>query len=153
MIHQLKQAGTFTNIGKMEAVLTAVSTNIVVDKGLNLIELAQQATAITAGHISFTTLPITGFGTAPNGESINTVNVGQVQTTVQELLPPAPKAAATSKKVRPRLTPPRPRHLAHRQRQQPQKLQPTLPPLTPIERARCRAAPFPALSKGPGAMA
>ncbi|WP_315913667.1 hypothetical protein [Arthrobacter sp. lap29] len=96
MIHQLKQAGTFTNIGKMEAVLTAVSTNIVVDKGLNLIELAQQATAITAGHISFTTLPITGFGTAPNGESINTVNVGQVQTTVQELLPPAPKAAATS---------------------------------------------------------
>ncbi|MFB9164766.1 hypothetical protein [Arthrobacter psychrochitiniphilus] len=96
MIHQLKQAGTFTNIGKMEAVLTAVSTNIVVDKGLNLIELAQQATAITAGHISFTTLPITGFGTAPNGESINTVNVGQVQTTVKELLAPAPKAAATS---------------------------------------------------------
>ncbi len=143
MIHQLKQAGTFTNIGKMEAVLTAVSTNIVVDKGLNLIELAQQATAITAGHISFTTLPITGFGTAPNGESINTVNVGQVQTTVKELLAPAPKAAATSKSSAAAHTTATPAPSTPT-RQQPQKLQPTLPPLTPIGRARCRAAPFPA---------
>lgn len=92
VIHQLKQAGTFTDIPKMQQVLTAVSSNIVVDSGLNLLDMAQQAGSITSGNISFTTLPITGFGTSPAGESINTVDVAQVQAAVKELL--APKAPA-----------------------------------------------------------
>jgi LCP family protein required for cell wall assembly len=94
VIHQLKQAGTFTDIPKMESVLTAVSKNIVVDKDLNLIQLIQQAGAITGGNISFTTLPITGFGTSPTGESINTVDVPAVQATVKDLLAPAKAAPA-----------------------------------------------------------
>ncbi|WP_104087484.1 LCP family protein [Arthrobacter sp. GMC3] len=95
LLHQLKQAGTFTDIPKMESVLNAVSKNIVVDSGLNLIELIQQAGSITGGNISFTTLPITGFGTSPSGESINTVDVADVQATVQELLSPAPSPTPT----------------------------------------------------------
>ncbi|MFH5877406.1 LCP family protein [Arthrobacter sp. NA-172] len=75
--HQLKQAGTFTDIGKMQGVLDAVSKNIVVDSELNLIELAQQATSLTGGNIAFTTLPITGFGWSPEGASINTVDIDQ----------------------------------------------------------------------------
>ncbi|MBT8162244.1 MULTISPECIES: LCP family protein [Arthrobacter] len=88
--HQLKQAGTFTDIGKMQGVLSAVSKNIVVDADLNLIELAQQATALTGGNIAFTTLPITGFGWSPEGASINTIDLDQVQATVKDLLSPAP---------------------------------------------------------------
>ncbi|OOP60943.1 transcriptional regulator [Arthrobacter sp. SRS-W-1-2016] len=88
--HQLKDAGTFTDIGKMQGVLDAVSKNIVVDSELNLIELAQQATSLTGGNISFTTLPITGFGWSPEGASINTVDLNQVQAAVKELLTPAP---------------------------------------------------------------
>ncbi|MFK4295993.1 LCP family protein required for cell wall assembly [Arthrobacter sp. GAS37] len=87
--HQLKQAGTFTDIGKLQGVLDAVSKNIVVDSDLNLIELVQQATSLTGGNIAFTTLPITGFGTSPDGASINTVDIDQVQATVKELLTPA----------------------------------------------------------------
>ncbi|MCQ9163840.1 MULTISPECIES: LCP family protein [unclassified Arthrobacter] len=94
VIHQLKQAGTFTDIPKMQSVLSAVSSNLVVDSGLNLLDMARQAGAITSGNISFTTLPITGFGTSPTGESINTVDVAQVQATVKELLSPARKPAA-----------------------------------------------------------
>ncbi|GAB3569186.1 hypothetical protein GCM10027405_31960 [Arthrobacter alkaliphilus] len=90
--HQLKQAGTFTDIGKMQGVLEAVSKNIVVDADLNLIELAQQATALTGGNIAFTTLPITGFGVSPDGASINTIDIDEVQATVKELLTPAPPA-------------------------------------------------------------
>ncbi|WP_332602698.1 LCP family protein [Arthrobacter sp. S2(2024)] len=92
--HQLKDAGTFTDIGKMQGVLDAVSKNIVVDSDLNLIQLAQQATSLTGGNISFSTLPITGFGTSPDGASINTVDVKQVQATVKELLTPVPLAPA-----------------------------------------------------------
>ncbi|WP_226761868.1 LCP family protein, partial [Arthrobacter sp. SO3] len=88
--HQLKQAGTFTDLGKMQSVLDTVSENIVVDTGLDLIQLARQASSVTGGNISFTTLPITGFGTSPGGESINTVDIAQIQTTVKDLLnPPA----------------------------------------------------------------
>lgn len=94
--HQLKDAGTFTDIGKMQGVLDAVSKNIVVDAGLNLIQLAQQATSLTGGNISFSTLPITGFGWSPEGASINTVDINQVQATVKELLTPAPPAPATT---------------------------------------------------------
>ncbi|GAC1371977.1 MAG: hypothetical protein NVS2B15_20560 [Pseudarthrobacter sp.] len=92
--HQLKQAGTFTDLGKMQGVLDAVSTNIVVDSDLNLIEMAQQATSLTGGNIAFTTLPITGFGWSPEGASVNTVDTEEIQATVKELLDPAPAAPA-----------------------------------------------------------
>lgn len=103
VLHQLKQTGTLTDIPKMESVLQAVSKNIVVDSGLNLITLAQEASSITSGNISFTTLPITGFGTSPTGESINTVDVAQVQASVKALLTPkaatpkTPASASTTK--------------------------------------------------------
>ena len=80
----------------MQSVLDAVSTNVVVDKGLNLIQLAQQASSVTGGNISFTTLPITGFGTAANGEPINTVDLAQVRSTVEDLLEPKAAAAPAS---------------------------------------------------------
>lgn len=104
VLHQLKQAGTFTNLPKMEAVLDAVSKNMAVDRGLDLLELAQQASSLTGGNISFTTLPILGFGTSPEGASINLVDPAQIQGIVRDLLAPAaapttapsPTPAATS---------------------------------------------------------
>lgn len=91
VLHQLKQVGTLANIPKMESILNDASSNIVLDATFNPLELMQQATAIMNGSISFTTLPITGFSTAPNGESINTVDIAQVQAAVAALLaPPAP---------------------------------------------------------------
>jgi LCP family protein required for cell wall assembly len=100
VLHQLKQAGTFTNLPKMEAVLDAVSKNMAVDRSLDLLTLAQQATSLTGGNISFSTLPILGFGTSPDGASVNLVDVAQIQATVRALLapppPPAPKATGTT---------------------------------------------------------
>ncbi|GHG43485.1 hypothetical protein GCM10012320_07810 [Sinomonas cellulolyticus] len=90
VLHQLKQAGTFTNLPKMEAVLDAVSKNMAVDRGLDLLQLAQQANSLTGGNISFTTLPILGFGTSPEGASINLVDLAQIQGMVRDLLAPAP---------------------------------------------------------------
>lgn len=90
VLHQLKQAGTFTNLPKMEAVLDAVSKNMAVDRGLDLLQLAQQASSLTGGNVSFTTLPILGFGTSPEGASINLVDLAQIQGIVRDLLAPAP---------------------------------------------------------------
>jgi len=101
VIHQLKQLGTLTDIPKMETIVNDISSNIVVDSSFNLIQMLQQATAVTSGDISFTTLPITGFATAPNGESINTVDVAQVQATVQALLAPPPAMPGTAPSTAP----------------------------------------------------
>ncbi|MEA5455924.1 LCP family protein [Sinomonas sp. JGH33] len=95
VLHELKQAGTFTDLPKMEGVFDAVSKNIAVDTGLDLVQLAQEATSLTGGSISFTTLPITGFGWSPEGLSINTVDVAQVQAVVRALLAP-PKPSTTA---------------------------------------------------------
>jgi hypothetical protein len=71
-----------------------------VDRGLDLLQLAQQATSLTGGNISFSTLPILGFGTSPDGASVNLVDVPQIQATVRALLappaPPAPRATRTT---------------------------------------------------------
>lgn len=99
VLHQLKQAGTLTDLPKMEAVLDAVSKNMAIDRGLDLVELAQQTRSLTGGNISFTTLPILGFGTSPEGASINLVDLGQIRATVRDLLapkPPQPTATRTA---------------------------------------------------------
>jgi LCP family protein required for cell wall assembly len=100
VLHQLRQAGTLADIPKMQNVLDAVSKNIAVDSGLDLIQLLQQASSLTGGSISFTTLPITGFGWSPQGQSINTVDLAQVRATVRSLLAPTshptPKPTASS---------------------------------------------------------
>ncbi|MDQ4490195.1 LCP family protein [Sinomonas sp. ASV486] len=95
VLHQLKQAGTLTDLPKMEAVLDAVSKNMAIDRGLDLLEFSQQASSLTGGNISFTTLPILGFGTSPEGASINLVDVGQIRATVRDLLAPKPPQPTT----------------------------------------------------------
>ncbi|WP_369046212.1 LCP family protein [Sinomonas sp. P10A9] len=95
VLHQLKQAGTLTDLPKMEAVLDAVSKNMAIDRGLDLLEFSQQASSLRGGNISFTTLPILGFGTSPEGASINLVDVGQIRATVRDLLAPKPPQPTT----------------------------------------------------------
>ncbi|WP_413249678.1 LCP family protein [Sinomonas flava] len=95
VLHQLTQAGTFTNLPKMEAVLDAVSKNMAVDRNLDLLLLAQQARSLTGGNITFTTLPIVGFGWSPEGAAINVVDVPAIQALVKELLAPKPVQPTT----------------------------------------------------------
>lgn len=94
VMHKLKQAGTFTNLPEMQHLLDDVGKDIAVDSGLDPIQLVQEASSLTGGNISFTTLPITGFGWSPQGESINNVDVAQVQATVSSLLAPHPSPTA-----------------------------------------------------------
>jgi LCP family protein required for cell wall assembly len=96
VLNQLSQTGTFTNLPRMEAVLDAVSSNMAVDRGLDLLLLAQQARSLTGGSIAFTTLPIVGFGTSPEGASVNLVDPVQVRAAVQGLLAPPSRTTAPS---------------------------------------------------------
>lgn len=105
LVYQLKQAGTFLHPARMRALINVVKQNIAADTGLELLSFAPQAAALSSGNITFTTLPISGFGTDPAGEDINIVNVAQVQALVRKLIgepgstpaaPASPPAAAPS---------------------------------------------------------
>ena len=95
LAYQLKQAGTLVDPTRLNAILKVADQNIAIDSGLDLLSFATNATSLSSGNISFTTLPITGFGTDPLGESINTVDLTQIRATVQNLLsPPVPATPA-----------------------------------------------------------
>ncbi|MGB8996751.1 MAG: LCP family protein [Pseudonocardiaceae bacterium] len=97
LVFQLKQAGTFLNPARLRGLINVAKENIAADTGLELLSFAQQASALTGGNISFTTLPIVRFGTDPAGEDVNIVDVPGVQALVHNLIggpSPTPAAAA-----------------------------------------------------------
>jgi LCP family protein required for cell wall assembly len=95
LAYQLKQANTFTNPIKMSQIIDVAKQNTAIDSGLNVLALAQQASSLTGGNVTFYTLPIDHFGKDPLGEDVNYVNLPQIQATVRQLLYPAPRPSAT----------------------------------------------------------
>lgn len=95
--YQLKQAGTFLNPVRLRGLITVAKQNIAADTGLELLSFAQQASALSSGNITFTTLPIVRFGTNSAGEDVNIVDVPQIQALVRNLIGPhSPAATAAS---------------------------------------------------------
>lgn len=88
LVYQLKQAGTFLNPARLRGLITVAKQNIAADTGLELLSFAQQASTLTSGNITFTTLPIVRFGTNPAGEDVNIVNVPEIQALVHNLIGP-----------------------------------------------------------------
>ena len=58
--HKVASAGVVLNPFKLRDLLTAVGSSLLVDPTLNLVSLAQQFEAISAGQISFLTIPNDG---------------------------------------------------------------------------------------------
>ena len=98
LAYQLKQAGTLADPARLAGLIDVAKQNIAVDPGLDLLSLATQASSLTSGNITFTTLPVERFGKDPLGEDVNIVDVAGIRATVAGLLDPAPpaEAAATS---------------------------------------------------------
>jgi len=110
LAYQLKQAGTFTSPSKITGILNVAKENTAVDSGLDLLSFAQQASNLTAGNITFYTLPIDHFGNDSAGESVNIVNLPLIQSTVHSLLfgaNPKPSTGPTAT-TPPTTTPPTP---------------------------------------------
>jgi LCP family protein required for cell wall assembly len=87
LAYQLRQAGTFANPAKLSGILDVAKANTAIDSGLDLLQLAQEASNLTGGQITFNTLPVERF--ADLGGSIgdvNIVNLPIIQAEVRELL-------------------------------------------------------------------
>ena len=65
-----------------------------IDSGWDVLGFLPQAKALTGGHITFHTLPITGYA-MQNGQDVNMIDIPTVQKYVHDLFYPAPKASAS----------------------------------------------------------
>ncbi|PRY43824.1 LCP family protein [Umezawaea tangerina] len=89
-VSQLLSAGTFTDQEKLAGLLDAARKSIVVDDGLDLVALAQQARGMAGGTVEFATIPVTDVNARNDrGQSIVTVDVAAVKAFVAERLGPA----------------------------------------------------------------
>ncbi len=100
LAYQFKQAGTFTDPVTLSGLINVAKTNVAVDTRLNLLSFAKQAQDLAGGNITYYTLPVDHFGTAPSGENVNIVNLPLIRATVRRLLtdtvPATPPAQTAS---------------------------------------------------------
>jgi hypothetical protein len=97
LAYQLRQAGTFANPAKISGILDVAKANTAIDSGLNLLDLAQEASNLTGGHITFNTLPVQSFQNLGGSiGDVNIVNLPVIQAEVRQLLGTKPTTPATT---------------------------------------------------------
>jgi LCP family protein required for cell wall assembly len=78
---------TLTDPGRLSALLAAIEKALTIDQGWDVLSFAQQLQGLSAGHITFTTIPIVSpsLRTPDDGDAVQ-VNPHQVLTFVQGLV-------------------------------------------------------------------
>jgi LCP family protein required for cell wall assembly len=92
VIHQMKTQGVLSDFGKLRQLLSTASQYVITDAGWDLLDFATQMRSLSAGKITFQTLPIQGYATI-GGQDDNVINLTQVRQFVQDNFFPAPKSA------------------------------------------------------------
>ena len=82
---KLKKADTFANPATLSSLISTAKQNIALDSGFDLLSFASEAQHLAGGNITFTTLPITGYG-VKDGKDVNLVDPAQIHAVVQQLL-------------------------------------------------------------------
>ncbi|MBF6059366.1 LCP family protein [Nocardia terpenica] len=98
---QLKDAGTLTNIGKLQSLIKAAQDDVVLSDGWNVLDFAQTLGRAGSIPVEFQTLPIQGYDTV-NDQAVNVVDPAVIRKIVrtafgmQAAPPSTPKATPTS---------------------------------------------------------
>ncbi|MFT4087215.1 MAG: LCP family protein [Gordonia sp. (in: high G+C Gram-positive bacteria)] len=95
---QLRQAGTFTDVDKINALIDAAQRNVVLSSGWNLLDWAQTMGTVDGQTISFTTLPVVRYDTY-DGQDVNIIDPAAIRARVQQAfgVKPAHPASTTEK--------------------------------------------------------
>ncbi len=81
-VAKLDSEGVFGDLSRLGGLLDVAHRDVVVDSGFDPLTFLRQAGSVTSGHVSFYTLPITGFATE-DGESVNLIDPTQVRDDAQ----------------------------------------------------------------------
>ncbi|MBW8805365.1 MAG: LCP family protein [Catenulisporales bacterium] len=106
--HALRAKGVLGDIGSMQSLFGVVKNDIVIDNGWSVLDFAQQASNLTGGNATFSTLPIKGYADVPGGSggktSVNLVDPDLIKKTVTTAFgndaavapPPTPVSSASA---------------------------------------------------------
>lgn len=87
--NKLLGAGTLSNPAKLSELGTAVQRSVVLDDNWDVTGFATQMQGLTGGNVKFETIPVTSIdGTGDYGESVVTIDKGQVHKYFETLLGP-----------------------------------------------------------------
>jgi LCP family protein required for cell wall assembly len=87
VMHQLRTDGTFSDLTKMQALLTVGKQYVITDAGWNLLDFGAQMRSLTSGNLVFHTLPIQGYATI-DGQDANTVDPSTIKAIVHDTFYP-----------------------------------------------------------------
>ncbi|MCR6483134.1 LCP family protein [Amycolatopsis sp. OK19-0408] len=84
MAKKVLSAGTFTDVSKLNSLVSAVQGAVVLDKGWDVLSFAQQLRGMTSGAIGFATIPVQSLSlpTPSDGDAVK-VDPAQVQQFVR----------------------------------------------------------------------
>lgn len=99
VIWELKHEGMYSDLTKMNSLLTTAGKYLITDSTFNLLDFAPSMGALTGQNLSFTTLPFTpkegvsvpGY---PAPQDLNVINVPQIQQIVRNAFYPQPATPA-----------------------------------------------------------
>lgn len=93
LVQKTLSAGTLTSPAKLRDLATAAERSVTLDQELDVMRFAQQMSGLAGGNVTFTTIPVTSVnGIGDYGESIITVDVGEVHRFMEDAVQPEPAA-------------------------------------------------------------
>lgn len=107
VLHQLRSAGTFTDVGKLNRLVGVAQRDVVLSDGWDLVDWLQQMAAPTDQHIEFSTLPVQRYASI-DGQDVNIVDPTAIRSRIHDAFAaadgadgaapsaPAPSVAGTS---------------------------------------------------------
>jgi LCP family protein required for cell wall assembly len=84
LVKAARDGGALSSLSAVRKLLQVAQDNVAVDAGLDLADFAARATQMTDRPLSLYTLPISGFGSDPNGSDVNLVDVPTIRRIVHE---------------------------------------------------------------------
>jgi LCP family protein required for cell wall assembly len=96
VLWKLKNDGLFTDIGRLNSLLSFASNYLITSAGWNLLQFAGEMDALNGQNLTFHTLGITGNENLPGAGDVNTVSVPQIQAQIAAAFsqPPGDTTAA-----------------------------------------------------------
>jgi LCP family protein required for cell wall assembly len=101
VIYQLKHEGVFSDLAKLDSLLSTASKYLIVDQGFNLLDFATDMRALEGQDLAFQTLPFTPENNVPvpgypGPQDVNIIDVPAIQRLVQAAFDPQPAGTAAT---------------------------------------------------------
>ncbi len=106
LVHQVVSADTLSNPSRLRELSDAVGRTVVLDEGWDLIGFLNQLQDLTAGEVTFETVPVADLnGTTANGESVVRVDPDEVHDYVAALVGEEPTSRPATETTTPAVNP------------------------------------------------